>query len=174
MIYFVAGGDLVKIGTAEDVPARVMKLQIGSPISLRLLGCVPGDRDVEQLLHHRFRDLHVRGEWFRYVDELRAYVESGFEGPYAALSGDMPCFGLIGDGFERSLYRAYAKVKAGWWRFEWQGRPVKYDPIVKYARVSVRTTQCCLRDLREYEWDQTRPALQRLLSGHLEKVRSTQ
>lgn len=168
MIYFVEGGDLVKIGMAEDVPARVARMQTGSPIPLRLLGYVPGGRDVERALHRRFRDLRVRGEWFRRVDELHAYIKSGFEGPYIALSGDTACFGLIGDGFERSLYRAYVKVKEGWWRFEERGRPVEYDPTVRYARVSVQTVQCCLRDLRrEYEGDPARPALQRLLAARI-------
>ena len=164
MIYFVEGGDLVKIGMAEDVPARVARMQTGSPIQLRLLGSMPGDRDVERALHRRFRDLRVRGEWFRRADELHAYIESGFEGPYIALSEDTACFGLIGEDFERSLYRAYVKVKEGWWRFEGRARPVEYDPTVRYAQVTVRTVRCCLGDLRrEYEGDPARSALQRLL-----------
>lgn len=54
----------VKIGIANDVARRLSDLQTGNPDPLELLAVGPGGRVVEQLLHVRYGDQHVRGEWF--------------------------------------------------------------------------------------------------------------
>lgn len=77
-VYFIQCGpyddDPIKIGVADDVPARLAQLQTASPWPLRLLGFIRGDFDEEGALHDRFRHLHVRGEWFEGAPELLAFI----------------------------------------------------------------------------------------------------
>lgn len=75
-VYFVQSGanGPIKIGTARDVTNRLASLQTGSPVSLRLLGVIPGDVTVEKTLHARFDRHRIRGEWFRPVGRLKAYI----------------------------------------------------------------------------------------------------
>jgi hypothetical protein len=69
----------VKIGYAADVSKRVGELQCGSPEVLKLLVDFPGNIPDERALHSRFAHLRIRGEWFRYGDELSAFVASKIE-----------------------------------------------------------------------------------------------
>ena len=85
-VYFIASEDLasVKIGyTKEDPDKRLKALQTGNPDVLILLASVEGETSLERELHSRFRELHVRGEWFRLEGELEAYIDRrrSFTGP---------------------------------------------------------------------------------------------
>lgn len=75
-VYFIQAGEdgPVKIGTAEDVAARLSELQTGSPAPLQLLGYVSGGRADEQMLHRRFAALRMRGEWFSPAPELIDFI----------------------------------------------------------------------------------------------------
>lgn len=76
MIYFLqrANGD-VKIGVTVNYPQRIYTLQ-KTHGQLVLLGWHDGLRDVEQALHKRFRDIRVRGEWFKPQPVLKQYIEN--------------------------------------------------------------------------------------------------
>lgn len=67
VVYFVQAvdGGPIKIGFSVDVDFRVGQLQTGSPVELRLIGCVQGDRELERSLHVELAEHHIRGEWFR-------------------------------------------------------------------------------------------------------------
>lgn len=54
----------VKIGLSVDPAKRLSSLRTGSPTGMDLLWTGPGGRPLEQHLHKRFADRHVRGEWF--------------------------------------------------------------------------------------------------------------
>jgi hypothetical protein len=69
-VYFVRSGDAVKIGMSKDVPRRLRTLRTMSPLSLELLGVVPGGRDEEAQLHREWASLRLHGEWFRASPEL--------------------------------------------------------------------------------------------------------
>jgi len=72
MIYVIQSGEFVKIGFCERDPIRRLeKLQIGNPITLKLIALIDGCRLVESDWHVRFRELRVRGEWFRLESSLR-------------------------------------------------------------------------------------------------------
>jgi hypothetical protein len=66
-VYFIQGGDLVKIGYTTNIRQRLYDLQTSAPIDLVLLGLIPGTRALEKEYHKRFAAHRVRGEWFSAV-----------------------------------------------------------------------------------------------------------
>ena len=75
-VYFVRGGEHVKIGHTRNFAKRLGALANGSPVPLELIGAMPGGRDEERELHRRFAHLRGPGEWFRATGELLAFVSS--------------------------------------------------------------------------------------------------
>lgn len=73
-VYFVRGGDLVKIGYSAHVSQRVDALRIGSPVPLTLWYLRNGDRELERELHDRFADDRSHGEWFHVSDAITEFV----------------------------------------------------------------------------------------------------
>lgn len=73
-IYFIRAGEdgPVKIGTTEDLAARMRDLQVGNHEELRLVRTIEGGAGHEQFLHRRFGHLRIRGEWFRWHDDMLA------------------------------------------------------------------------------------------------------
>jgi hypothetical protein len=69
-VYFIANGDAVKIGIANDVFKRHTALQVGSSSRLRLIGLVDPDKFSEGAVHARFAHLRIRGEWFWLKPEI--------------------------------------------------------------------------------------------------------
>lgn len=66
MLYIIRGGALVKIGyTADNVKRRLTQLQIGSPMPLRLVTVMEGERADEVALHDRCARWRSHGEWFQ-------------------------------------------------------------------------------------------------------------
>jgi hypothetical protein len=63
---------LVKIGHARDVAKRLEGLRAVNADSLRLLCVVP---ETEKELHKRFAHLRTHGEWFKYHNDIRWFVE---------------------------------------------------------------------------------------------------
>lgn len=75
MIYFLVDSYRnIKIGFSQHVPSRIRNLQAAHPQPLYLLATESGDERYEGDLHHRFRHLQIRGEWFRAGDELIQYI----------------------------------------------------------------------------------------------------
>lgn len=99
-VYFVQwkGGGPLKIGVTKDIKKRLIELQNGSAIELRLVDTVPGDRDLEQRIHLELSRHRIRGEWYLPGGALVAQVRE-----------------LVGD--ERILARlAVGKRQPGWLR----------------------------------------------------------
>lgn len=74
-IYFIAGGDLIKIGYSQSATKRLGKMRTDCPVELKILHKEPGCRDTEESLHRDFAASHVHGEWFRTTPELIALIE---------------------------------------------------------------------------------------------------
>jgi hypothetical protein len=78
IVYFILDTDsnAVKIGytTLKGLKRRLENLQVGTPNDLRLLGAVWGDRKTEKLLHKKFINAHIRGEWFTYTPDMNDYL----------------------------------------------------------------------------------------------------
>jgi hypothetical protein len=73
--YFIQAGakGLIKIGITTDFQSRLRSLQTSSPVPLRLLGVVP--EDIEDYCHVALWEWRVRGEWFKPVTEVLAFIE---------------------------------------------------------------------------------------------------
>lgn len=52
------------IGESQRLLARMRELQLGNPVALDLVLLLPGDREVERQLHHKYAARHLLGEWF--------------------------------------------------------------------------------------------------------------
>jgi hypothetical protein len=74
----------VKIGYTEGdvqdwricVKGRLESLQTGNPRRLAVVAVFDGNMKVERALHAKFWSFRLRGEWFEYVDEVCAFVET--------------------------------------------------------------------------------------------------
>lgn len=75
-IYLIRCGESgpVKIGKADDIPARMRELQAGNPEILVLLREFVGGRQTEAWLHRHFRRLRVRAEWHAFDPEMLVVV----------------------------------------------------------------------------------------------------
>lgn len=65
-VYLVRAGEHgpVKIGYAENVARRMIKMQADNHVRLILLRELTGGKAEEAVLHLRFADLRLHGEWF--------------------------------------------------------------------------------------------------------------
>jgi hypothetical protein len=75
-VYFIEGGDFIKIGVSANPIDRLAALQTSTPFDLKLLADFPGDASEEFRIQGAFAHLHVRGEWFRRHPAILDYVES--------------------------------------------------------------------------------------------------
>jgi DNA-binding XRE family transcriptional regulator len=71
-VYFVRAGDNgpVKIGWARVPEERIAILQSAHYEPLRVLRILDGERKLEKHLHTEFRDLRIRGEWFKFDERM--------------------------------------------------------------------------------------------------------
>lgn len=99
MVYLISHEDkYLKIGHTNDINNRFSRLQVSTPIKLKLIHLIKGGVNLEKELHQKFKDLRVNGEWFVYDAEILNYFsghdclmwEYGFK-PYEK----MPIIGLI-------------------------------------------------------------------------------
>lgn len=67
-VYLIRAGEHgpVKIGYAEDVSNRIVKMQSDNHERLTVLRIFVGSETEERRLHTQFADLHLHGEWFAY------------------------------------------------------------------------------------------------------------
>jgi hypothetical protein len=74
-VYFLAGGDRVKIGVSnKGMPGRIENLQSSCPIRLSLVLALHGETRDEARLHARFAADRLHGEWFRFSPSIRRFV----------------------------------------------------------------------------------------------------
>ena len=73
-VYFIGGGDLIKIGFTNDLKRRLKTLRATSPVPLKVLCVIRGGKLRETAFHETFAHLRAHGEWFRPAPELLAYI----------------------------------------------------------------------------------------------------
>ena len=73
------GSAFYKIGQAKDPASRLKDLQIASPQILELIYTSDGETigcdSLESSLHEKFKDFHVRGEWYEFPLKLLDWVK---------------------------------------------------------------------------------------------------
>lgn len=77
-VYFIQSvrGGPVKIGTARDPESRLLSLQTAHPYPLRIIGLIPhGGVRTERLLHRRFADHRMNGEWFEWTPDMEEFLQ---------------------------------------------------------------------------------------------------
>lgn len=82
-IYFIGYGDTgpVKIGTTHCVFTRLRHLQTACPELLKLLGTMNGDIGFERMLHKKFSEHRLRGEWFKRCEAIEKYITNHCDPP---------------------------------------------------------------------------------------------
>jgi hypothetical protein len=71
IVYYMARGDLVKIGTSVNIAVRLEALR-----PERLLAVEMGGRQIEAARHRQFAADRNHGEWFRVTPELAAHMST--------------------------------------------------------------------------------------------------
>lgn len=82
-VYFVTcrEANSVKIGNSLEPHARLLEIQWGCPLELRLEAVLPGGHEEEFALHARFADVRLRGEWFAINEIIEAIIAANPVGP---------------------------------------------------------------------------------------------
>lgn len=75
-IYFIQVGvdGPIKIGFSSDVAQRLRTLQTGHTEKLRLLHKQVGTKEDEAALHRKFRNIHIKGEWYEADPSLVEFI----------------------------------------------------------------------------------------------------
>ena len=70
--YVIRAGDtdMVKIGWANSPEQRLQDLQTGHYEHLHIVRVIETTAPIERWLHRRYASQHVRGEWYRFIDEM--------------------------------------------------------------------------------------------------------
>jgi hypothetical protein len=80
MIYFIKdpGNEEIKIGYSAKPQKRLPDLQTGNPRKLILLGTVPGMKTDEVVLHSKFAQYRLEGEWFKgeIIEEILTIIST--------------------------------------------------------------------------------------------------
>lgn len=75
-VYFVeaVGTNRIKIGITKNINSRLSSLECNSPYKLNLIYAFPGYISKEKEIHKRFEHLRIKGEWFKYTNEVKQYI----------------------------------------------------------------------------------------------------
>jgi hypothetical protein len=78
-VYFLRVGRRIKIATTRDLKARFSSLRYAISNRSYLTYAVRGDVRQERELHGLFAADHIRGDWFRYFEVIKAWIASDKE-----------------------------------------------------------------------------------------------
>ena len=79
------GTNRYKIGTTQNIDARIDQLKTGCPYELKLIKTIDGSAWIEHEIHEHFKYCRKKGEWFEfeniesvanYMDEVESLEES--------------------------------------------------------------------------------------------------
>jgi hypothetical protein len=72
-IYLIRSGEFHKIGVSKkEVNARILSLRTGSPLEIELVKLWRSKEPIalEKALHTHFKEFRIRGEWFRFPEDV--------------------------------------------------------------------------------------------------------
>jgi DNA-binding Xre family transcriptional regulator len=90
MIYAIQSGEFVKLGYSKDPLKRLCEIQVSSPIECALLGVLSGPPEREKLVHKRFAEFRVSGEWFKLNEILTEWIDTNMRPFYSPPSKPQP------------------------------------------------------------------------------------
>jgi hypothetical protein len=116
-VYFIRAGEEgpVKIGTAENVNARLHALQNAHYAELTVIRLLEGDHHLELQIHERFKARRIRREWF---DFDQAMLTEDFSVQKAGLIDRL----IKSYGSQRAMSTAtgFGQVTISKWRNGWR------------------------------------------------------
>src|SRR5262249_16734242 len=74
VVYFIRGGEFLKIGTASNVAKRFDAIQGVSPLRLEMIGMVHGGINVEHWCHFHCSHHRSHYEWFHWNGWTKSFV----------------------------------------------------------------------------------------------------
>jgi len=74
-VYFIKCEQFVKIGFSSNPRYRAHSFSTSNPFDCRLIGLMPGDRELERNLQIRFKAFKHRDEWFRLTPEVAEQIK---------------------------------------------------------------------------------------------------
>ena len=82
-LYVISCGIACKIGITSNVRGRLTDIQVSNHREVKLEFSSPAvnARTLESFLHTKFKDQHIRGEWFALNIEDIQFIENIFESP---------------------------------------------------------------------------------------------
>lgn len=90
-VYFVADtAARVKIGFSKTPLHRLQQIQQGTGMACRILGVLPGGRDVEEKIHTQFEHLRTRGEWFKDDASTHDFIAKKCQPPSVLIEAQTP------------------------------------------------------------------------------------
>jgi hypothetical protein len=79
-VYFIAGAGKVKIGRSSAVVSRLLDLQVGSPVRLRLLAVISGGPALEADLHRQADRAEADERRQRQLQDIEAAIRRARKG----------------------------------------------------------------------------------------------
>lgn len=73
-IYFLEAQGLIKIGYSANPAVRTRAVMSAFADGGKVLGVLPGDRELEKHFHDKFAEHRSHGEWFKPSDEMAAVI----------------------------------------------------------------------------------------------------
>lgn len=65
-----------KVGYSRNPDKRLRELQTGNPNTLSILCTLEGDKPDERMIHDKWKDVHMKGEWFSYNEKFVDWLYS--------------------------------------------------------------------------------------------------
>ncbi|TMQ02769.1 MAG: GIY-YIG nuclease family protein [Deltaproteobacteria bacterium] len=75
VVYFIRGGEFLKIGTASNITKRFEGIQAASPVKLQLVGMIHGGVNVEHWCHFHCSHHRSHYEWFRWNGWTKSFID---------------------------------------------------------------------------------------------------
>lgn len=73
-VYFIKSNNSLKIGVSHDPKKRLNDLQTANAHKLELIGYINGDSSKERKIQSEMCKYHMRGEWFKYCENVKRHV----------------------------------------------------------------------------------------------------
>ena len=73
LVYLLQCNEFVKIGRTGNMIARLQNYKSSNPMQMYIIGLISGGAKEEKALQKMFDHLWVKGEWFKYDQEIVQY-----------------------------------------------------------------------------------------------------